>query len=209
MQIVILGASNVGVSLAKRLSKHNDVVLVDVDASAIVAKRNINVVCVDGVIIDMSVLAEAGLKDCDVVCALSSNENMNLMASQIAKKKFNVKKVISCVYDNEEYRMFEELGVVPISQTELTVEQFSKEINDTFTAEKGLVSETSCSMFGRNYRLKLFEPGKEFIGTRVKQINDSDGGFIFGLMRNGDIVKANPEDKIENGDRLITCIPLD
>lgn len=105
--------------------------------------------------------------------------------------------------------MFEELGVVPISQTELTVEQFSKEINDTFTAEKGLVSETSCSMFGRNYRLKLFEPGKEFIGTRVKQINDSDGGFIFGLMRNGDIVKANPEDKIENGDRLITCIPLD
>nr|HPM75070.1 NAD-binding protein [Saccharofermentans sp.] len=121
MQVVILGASSVGILLAKRLMDANDVILVDVNASYEADKAGLDIACVDGVIIDLSVLSEAGLNDCDVVCALSMNENLNLMASQIAKMNFNVKKVISCVFDNDEYRIFEELGVVPISQTELTV----------------------------------------------------------------------------------------
>ncbi|HPJ81869.1 MAG TPA: NAD-binding protein [Saccharofermentans sp.] len=206
MQVVILGASSVGILLAKRLMDANDVILVDVNASYEADKAGLDIACVDGVIIDLSVLSEAGLNDCDVVCALSMNENLNLMASQIAKMNFNVKKVISSVFDNDEYRIFEELGVVPISQTELTVDQITREINDSFSGEKGLVEETECNLVGLGFKMKLFDVDKKFIGSRIKSMHETEGGFIFSILRDGQIIQAFPDMKIEEGDRLIACV---
>ena len=79
MQIIVLGASRAGLALVRRLLElDHDVVLVDPDASDVAKKRGVDVVCVNGVIIDIDVLKEAGVEMADAVCAVSEFENQNL-----------------------------------------------------------------------------------------------------------------------------------
>lgn len=209
MQIVILGASNTGISLAKRLSKNNDIVLVDENASDIVLRNELDVVAVDGIIIDLGVLEEAGLRNADIVCALSSNENSNLMASQIAKKKFGVDKVVTCVYDTEQYDIFEELGIIPISATDLTVDAFCREILEDPMSEFGSVGICTHNLFGREFKFKMFSVAPNFIGYKLKALTDSEGGIIISLIRDGEFIQYSPDIKIEEGDRIAVAVSMD
>ena len=85
MQIVVLGTSTNAIILAGRLCKTHDVILVDVDASEKAAYHKLDVQSVDGVIIDTVILEEAGVRDADVVCALSDKENTNLVVEMFVK----------------------------------------------------------------------------------------------------------------------------
>ena len=137
MQIMILGASRTGISLMKRLiEKGHACVLVDPKASELERQLNLGVLTVDGVIIDMDVLAEAEVGSMDMVCAMSDSENQNLMASQIAKTLFNVKTVITRVFGSEDYHLFDESGFVSISSTVLTADAFMRAIEDHAAKEE-------------------------------------------------------------------------
>src|SRR5437588_12293937 len=49
--------------------------------------------------VDEEILTRAGIKDADAFAAVTNGDNHNIMASQIAKEIFNVKKVVCSIYD--------------------------------------------------------------------------------------------------------------
>lgn len=203
MQIVVLGTSTDAIILAGRLSRTYEVVLVGPDASDQAEYHKLDVTPIDGVIIDVAVFEEAGVANADVVCALSDSENTNLVAAQIAKNKFGVKKVIACTYDTEEFEMFQDVGVSPISATDLTVDAFIKEIHERDEKPENQLGVSYVNLFGDSYKFKQFKIDENLAGTKLKNIVDTEGGLILGVLREGVLHNFDPSFKVALNDKIL------
>lgn len=92
MNILILGAGQVGASLAEALvSEANDITLVNLDAAALgqLADR-LDVRTVTGNAAFPSVLAEAGVETADLIVAVTQSDQSNLVACKLAHSRFGV-----------------------------------------------------------------------------------------------------------------------
>ena len=96
MKIAILGAGRVGSSLARNLSNNNyEVSIVDESKSKIdLLQEKLDVGCVVGHAAHKDSLQKLGVDEDTIVIAVTSNDEVNIIACQIAKKQFNAKKTI-------------------------------------------------------------------------------------------------------------------
>ncbi|MDX5363072.1 MAG: Trk system potassium transporter TrkA [Pseudazoarcus pumilus] len=92
MKIIILGAGQVGTSVAENLvSEANDITLVDLSAELLDTLRDrfeVRTICGNGA--SPSVLREAGAEDADLLIAVTQSDQINLCACRVAKTVFNV-----------------------------------------------------------------------------------------------------------------------
>jgi trk system potassium uptake protein len=89
MDIIIVGAGQVGSSLAKNLQTDHNVSLIDTDPeklSNLQNKYDIKTICGSGA--HPHILAEAGAADADMLIAVSNNDEVNIVACQIAYSLF-------------------------------------------------------------------------------------------------------------------------
>ncbi len=92
MNIVILGAGQVGASVAEALvSEANDITVVDLDTSHLALLQDrLDLRTVVGNAASPSVLRDAGAADADLLIAVTQSDQTNLCACRIAKTVFNV-----------------------------------------------------------------------------------------------------------------------
>jgi trk system potassium uptake protein TrkA len=92
MKVIILGAGQVGASVAESLvSEENDITVVDNNAARLAQlqdKLDLRTVC--GNAAHPSVLREAGAGDADLVIAVTQSDQTNLVACKLAHSVFNV-----------------------------------------------------------------------------------------------------------------------
>ncbi|HLE67880.1 MAG TPA: Trk system potassium transporter TrkA [Burkholderiales bacterium] len=99
MKIVILGAGQVGASVAESLvSEQNDITVVDIDHSRLRALQDrLDLRTVTGSASHPSVLVEAGIEDADLLIAVTQSDETNLVACKLASQLFNVPRRIARV----------------------------------------------------------------------------------------------------------------
>ena len=92
MNIIILGAGQVGASVAEALaSEANDITIVDQNTAALAALADrLDVRTLTGNAAYPSVLREAGIGDADMLIAVTQSDQTNLVACKIARSMFNV-----------------------------------------------------------------------------------------------------------------------
>ena len=92
MNIIILGAGQVGASVAEGLvSEANDITLVDTDAESLAELHNrLEVRTVCGNAASPSVLREAGADNADLLIAVTQSDQTNLCACKVARTLFNL-----------------------------------------------------------------------------------------------------------------------
>ncbi len=97
MNIVIIGAGRVGESVAESLlSEKNDITLIDTDPVRLrQLQERLDLRGVVGNAIQPSVLAEAGIRDADMLIACAPNDETNLVACKVAHEVFNVPTTIA------------------------------------------------------------------------------------------------------------------
>ena len=97
MKIVILGAGQVGSSLAESLvSEQNDITVVDVEPARLRALQDrLDLRTVAGSASHPSVLMEAGIDDADLLIAVTQSDETNLVACKLAARMFNVPRRIA------------------------------------------------------------------------------------------------------------------
>ncbi len=92
MRVIIMGAGQVGSSLAEGLvSEENDITVIDNDPERLrflQDRLDLRTVC--GNAAQPSVLREAGANDADLVIAVTQNDQSNLVACKLAHSVFNV-----------------------------------------------------------------------------------------------------------------------
>ena len=102
MKIIILGAGQVGGSLAENLaSEKNDITLIDTDTARLRELQDrIDVKTVVGVGSYPQVLRDAGADDADMLVAVTNSDETNMVACQIAYTLFRTPTKISRIRSN-------------------------------------------------------------------------------------------------------------
>ncbi len=97
MKIIILGAGQVGGSVAESLvSEQNDITVVDVEPTRLRALQDrLDLRTVTGSASHPSVLMEAGIDDADLLIAVTQSDETNLVACKLAARMFNVPRRIA------------------------------------------------------------------------------------------------------------------
>ncbi len=197
MYIIVVGCGKVGSNLAKELSLNNhDVVVIDSDPDKFSQLGSgFNGKTLLGVPIDEDILIEAGIDKADAVAAVSPDENMNIMVSQIAKEIYNVPRVIPRVYDPDRDIFFQQLGLntmcltgIAVAHVKKILEQKSGDIWHTFG--------------GKNIGFRYIKPDIKNIGLNIKNI-PVNNYMIFGVVRDEEFILANPNMRINKEDMLV------
>ena len=119
MKVVILGCGRVGATLAGMMSRAGHSVSV-IDQTSDAFQRlspDFQGTTFVGNGVDEDVLVRAGIREADAFAAVTNGDNRNIMASQIAKELFHVKKVVCRIYDPIRDETYRELGLETISPT--------------------------------------------------------------------------------------------
>ncbi len=130
MNAVILGCGRVGSLLASQLSENGwQVAVVDADPESFAGLSDgFSGLRVNGRITDDDTLRLAGLESADLVVVLTSDDLSNLMAGQLALRRFDRQKVLVRVRDPIKAKAYRELGIQTICPTELELELVRREI---------------------------------------------------------------------------------
>lgn len=102
MNIVIVGDGKVGFTLASYLAQENhDVTIVDQDAAALEkASETLDVMCVRGNGANVRTLLEAGADEADILIAVTTNDEMNMVCC-LAAKQLGAKYTVARIRDPE------------------------------------------------------------------------------------------------------------
>ena len=106
MNIIILGAGQVGSSVAANLvNENNDITVVDIDPDCLQRLREkYDLQTVHGVASYPSVLTQAGAKDADMILAVTNSDEINMIACQVAYTLFHTPTKIARVRNIEYQR---------------------------------------------------------------------------------------------------------
>lgn len=123
MNVLIVGCGKVGSRLAGVLSREgHDVSVVDR------SDENLDMLPADyagfktrGIPIDQDVLRSAGIENCDALAAVSSDDNVNIMVSELAHNIFHVDTVLARIYDPAREEVFSHFGLHTVCPTNMTV----------------------------------------------------------------------------------------
>ena len=201
MNVLVVGCGKVGSRLATMLVEE------DMDVS-IIARTSAeaetmldpdfkgSLLC--GVPIDQDNLKKAGIESCDVVCAVTDDDNTNIMVAQLAKEVYGVKKVISRILDPERGDIFAHFGLETVCPTKLTVEAICSTI-------KPMLEEKYISFGSHTVRFTTMEIPKEFIGMTPLDIEYEENETLYAIIREDSTMELvnNYNVVMKEGDKLI------
>lgn len=211
MNILVIGCGTVGSALASKLSEAgHDVSVVDSDPTNFLQlSPGFRGMTYEGLEYDQEVLLKAGIKACDVAAVVTHDDNLNIMAAQIAGRVFGVNKVLTRIYDPERESVYSEMGLRTICPTKLTVDAVYSAAVEADTVRKTLNFGLSTVSF------EIRGAGPECVGMTAKEYADvlaEDRVLLYGLMHSGgDITMTveHPERKIGSSDRLVLSVKVD
>ncbi|SCH64844.1 Trk system potassium uptake protein trkA [uncultured Clostridium sp.] len=205
MNIVIIGNGKVGRSLTENLSKKNhDIVVVDVDYTKIHKIMNnydVKAICGNGVIYDTQVKADVNKSD--ITIAVTSSDEINLLACIIAKKlgaKATIARVSNIEYLYQLDFMMKSFDLDKIVSPEKIV---SEEIINVLRYPNCL----SITSF-KDESIKLIEiilkKNNRMINTKIIDINKKfkTSVLIYAVYRNKEIFIPNYDFILEENDKV-------
>lgn len=200
MNIMIVGCGRVGSQLALLLSQEgHNVTIIDKNQDAF--KRlgvTFNGIQAAGNGFDEKLLKELKIDRQDAFVSVTSGDNTNLMASQIAKKIFKVPRVIARVYDPKRADIYKKLGLDIISGTVLVAAMIrDKLIENRFT---GYLVETG--------ELGVIEimVKEDLKGKRVDALNIPDEFLVVVIERKKRVIIPQPDAKLELNDKVMGVV---
>lgn len=160
MKIVIAGAGEVGFELSKILSlEHHDVTVIDERKKCLQRViENLDVLSVEGNATSPKVLVEAGTDDADLMIAVTSVDEVNIIACMMAKR-LGVKRAIARVRNNELSRPDS-----PLSPSELGIDVLIHPEESAANEIHQLVKRASATDV-----VSLAEGQLQLVGLRVEK----------------------------------------
>ncbi|MBZ9609839.1 NAD-binding protein [Clostridium estertheticum] len=199
MYIVIIGCGRLGSGLAMELSNDgHDVVIVDKHAENLERLRSgFNGIRIKGVEIDNDILIDAGIDKADIFLAMTPADNINIMASQIAKDIFKVPKVIARIFDPSREFIYRKLGLQTISPTEVSINIIKNKIIDK-KSDALLILNNDISIEEMTInRLRI---------NNILEIEDKFNCRICAVSKKGELIIPNENELLEKGDKIICSI---
>lgn len=147
---------------------------------------------------DPDILKTAGIEKADAFCALTNGDNTNIMAAQVAKKIFNVPKVIARVYDPERAHIYHSLGLDTISGTLLLGAMIrDKLIESRFSSY--LIESAEVAVL----EIKIDD---ELNDKKVREINTPGELLVTTVVKKAGTVIPQPDTVLKKGDIAMAVV---
>lgn len=207
MKVIIIGAGEVGFHIARRLSSEaKDVVIIDKDARALKKIiEYVDVQTVEGSGAVPRVLEEAGIKDADVLLAVTDSDEINVIACMFADALAPDLVKLARIREDEYVAMGDEVSALEILHIDkainpdVEVVKSVKRLVDFPQAEEiNEFADGKIKLVG--YRVRKESP---VIGTTLFNLRDAIGGIdviIAAIVRDEKLIIPSGEDHICSGD---------
>lgn len=178
MNILIAGCSKTGATLAGELSREgHDVSVVDpLSSSQSLLPDDYTGYFTTGILIDEDVLRNAGIENCDAVAAVSDNDNINIMVSQVAKAIFGIGTVVASLQDPAREEKFGSL-ITTVCPTNVAASSIKGYL---LRQDAGQVTLGSSTL-----DIHLMPVPDHLVGYRAKDIKAREGEAVLGVFRAG------------------------
>ncbi len=206
MYAVVIGGGKVGYYLAKSLVfEGHEVLVLEKDFNrAKIINEELGAVTVRGNGCELPVLEEAGVSRADVLVAATGDDEINLIACQIAKARFKVPRTIARINNPKNERIFKELGV---DATVSTTDAILNRIQEELPAEslRHLLSVRGAGV----EIIELSVPdGSPALRKSLRELPLPEDAVIVLLIRHGESRVPSANTVIEVGDELVVVTPL-
>ncbi|MFH1097290.1 MAG: TrkA family potassium uptake protein [Candidatus Desantisbacteria bacterium] len=198
MYAIIVGCGRVGAQIANLLSieGHNVVVIDRNSHSFNRLGANFNGITKVGSGYDLEVLEDAGIKKADALAAVTNEDNVNIIAAQVAKTIFKVPRVITRIYDPKREELYEEFGLDVIGGTTL----LARLIRDK------LIEKTITHSLSEDYGMDVIElkVNDDLSDLTMEKIEERERVKIFAIIRPGEAIHPQKDMHARTGDILIS-----
>lgn len=202
MRIVIAGAGTLGTQMASALTAaRNEVTLIDQDDDVVESlKGRLRAQILLGDACAPDTLEEAGSLKADILVACTDGDEDNLVISLLAKRQFDVPKVVARVNDPENRWLFSERWGVDVavsaSSTLMSLIQEATGTSDTI----GLVDLGRAGV--RLIETTLSEDSLA-AGKTLAEIKLPPGCLVTTVIRNGSATVPGGDFALEAGDEIL------
>ena len=195
MHVVVMGCGRVGSALAKVLERlEHDVAIIDRDATSF---RRLHADFagqrVTGIGFDRDTLVEAGIERAHAFAAVSSGDNSNIIAARVARETFGVENVVARIYDARRAEVYQKLGIPSVATVRWTADQVIRRM-----LPEGAVTEWRDP--SGHVVLAEVAISPEWVGHRLRDLEDAGGARIAFLTRLGEGVLPGPQTVVQEGD---------
>ncbi len=200
MRTIIIGGGRVGISLAERLEQDGEnVLLVDEDSDAVEKARERGLRTIEGDGTDADTLRRAGASDAKTVVAATPDDDVNLLACQLATTTFGVPTVASRVNQPENVDAFESLGIRAIDLSMATAWSLENVLERPSLA-------AWMNELGRTGDVQEIEvTASDLVGKTIADVNaEIPDGCIVGLLahKDGETEVPTGDHELKQGDRV-------
>jgi len=209
MKIIILGAGQVGASLAEHLSiEDNDITVIDTDLPKLNLLRDrLDISTIRGLASHPSVLEMAGADDADMIIAVTNSDEVNMVACQIAYTIFNTPTKIARVRTTQylSYQQLFDKNALPIdvliSPEQLVTDYIQRLIEHPGALQVLDFAEGLVQLVA----VKVRKSGT-LVGQELQKINQNIETRVAALYRRGRSIVPEGNTGIEDGDEVFFLV---
>jgi trk system potassium uptake protein TrkA len=203
MRVIIVGGGDVGTTLAEVLIKEkHDVILVESDEKrAEELGEKMDALVLHGDASDRKILKDANIQKSGALLTLTSDDKTNLLVCEVAKS-FNVPIIISRVNDPSKDQIFSNMGITATINTLTTAVNAFKHLLEKPEKKNYLVAGNKAQIMER-----VINKDSKILNKKIGDINKKV--IISAILRDGELVKAEAKTKMQEGDTIIICAPVE
>lgn len=205
-RIMIVGGGNVGAGLALRIEKDYNVKLIEHNANRAtdLAELLHDTIVFYGDASDQELLAEEHIEQVDVFIALTNDDEANIMSAMLAKR-MGAKKAMVLI-QRSAYVDLVQGGVIDIaiSPQQATISALlghvrKADIVSVSSLRRGVAEAIEAIAHGDENTSKV-------VGRKIADIKLPPGTIIGAIVRDEQVIIANNEHSIEQGDHVVLFI---
>jgi trk system potassium uptake protein TrkA len=202
-RVIIVGGGNIGLYLAQNVEKnhpHVSMKLVEVDKARaeFVAQTLQRTVVINGDALDGEILEEANARTADTIVAVSNDDEVNILASMLAKRH-GCRRAVTLINKNSYEPLVGSLGIETIVNPRvITVSRILEHVRRGRIRSVHTLSEG----FGELIEAEAMETSS-LVGVPLREAKLPDGVVLGALVRNGEVIIPRGNTVVRTGDLVI------
>jgi trk system potassium uptake protein TrkA len=209
MYVVINGGGKVGSHLGSVLvAKGNDVAMIEKRPAVIqklAAELPSRVLLIEGDGCNLSAQEDAGVENADVFISVTGEDEQNLVACQLARVRFKVKRAIGRVNNPTNELIFNALGVEAVSATTVISQLIEKQLS------AGEVLTHHILERGRLVLVEIAVPGQDcpVCDRKIADLTLPSETVLVAVARGSQVIVPKGETTLERGDQVFAVTSID
>jgi trk system potassium uptake protein TrkA len=205
-RVMVAGGGNIGQRLAKALEKHYNVKLIEYNRNACdrLASELTDTLVLNGDATDENLMQSEHIEEVDVFCALTNDDENNIMSALLAKRG-GARKVVALINRNAY------VGLVQGGKIDVALSPASVTIGSLLAyVRQGDVAVVHSLRRGAAEALEIVAHGNrkssKVVGRRIDEIDLPTGATIGALVRGKGVLIAHHDTVIEAEDHVIVFV---